>query len=247
MIEKILNEISRLKGELDGYSALEALDYIEAYINTLPEEPIVKGITWKDVNTLDTLINQVRYEFPNGIGEKSFGMAVLEKFQDYQDDIEKPTSEDLEKEIEEEIDNLCELGCYMEDLAKGDSEGVYPLPDNVVKELRKFARHFAEWQENKDKQSLIDNGTVLLTEDEFEKLKRSIIQSEKDKHKMKVILQTEYEKGRFDMREEMMKDAIECIVEDWCGDSPEITIPLNPQDFKTGDKVKIILVKTEQQ
>lgn len=38
MIEKILNEISRLKKELKGYSASEALDYIEAYINTLPEE-----------------------------------------------------------------------------------------------------------------------------------------------------------------------------------------------------------------
>ena len=67
------------------------------------------------------------------------------------------------------------------------------------------------------------------------------------KQQMKESLQTEYEKGRFDMREEMMKDAVECIVEDWCGDSPEITIPLNPQDFKAGNKVKIIICKTEQQ
>lgn len=64
---------------------------------------------------------------------------------------------------------------------------------------------------------------------------------------MKETLQTEYEKGRFDMREELMEDAIECVVEDWCGDSPEITIPLNPQDFNTSDKVKIIIVETEQQ
>ena len=34
MIEKILIEINRLKNELDGYSAREALDYIESYINT---------------------------------------------------------------------------------------------------------------------------------------------------------------------------------------------------------------------
>lgn len=37
-IEKILCEITRLKRELDGYTATEALDYIESYINTLPEE-----------------------------------------------------------------------------------------------------------------------------------------------------------------------------------------------------------------
>ena len=65
--------------------------------------------------------------------------------------------------------------------------------------------------------------------------------------KYKEALQTEYEKGRFDMQQEMMKDAVECIVEDWCGDSPEITIPLKPQDFKAGNKVKIIICKTEQQ
>jgi hypothetical protein len=70
--------------------------------------------------------------------------------------------------------------------------------------------------------------------------------AEWQKQQMKEALQTEYEKGRFDMREEMMKNAVECVVEDWCGDSPEITIPLNPQDFKMGDKVKIIIVKEEQ-
>lgn len=38
MIEKILIEINRLKNELDGYSAREALDYIESYINTLSKQ-----------------------------------------------------------------------------------------------------------------------------------------------------------------------------------------------------------------
>ena len=37
MIEKILNEIHRLKEELDGYSASEGLDYIESYINILQQ------------------------------------------------------------------------------------------------------------------------------------------------------------------------------------------------------------------
>ena len=40
MIDKILSEISRLKNELDGYSAREALDYIESYINTFSKSKL---------------------------------------------------------------------------------------------------------------------------------------------------------------------------------------------------------------
>ncbi len=53
-------------------------------------------------------------------------------------------SQIIEKEIQEEINNLCELSCYMEELLSGDSEGVYPLPDEVKAELVKFAKHFYE-------------------------------------------------------------------------------------------------------
>lgn len=58
MIEKILKEINRLKNELDGYSALEALDYIESYINTLQEESsndLQEEIDkiWKTCNPID--------------------------------------------------------------------------------------------------------------------------------------------------------------------------------------------------
>lgn len=73
----------------------------------------------------------------------------------------------------------------------------------------------AEWQKQKDQE------TIELAED----------------HAMLA--------GMNRMKEEMMENAIESIVEDWCGDFPEVTIPLNPQDFKTGDKVKIIIVKEE--
>lgn len=38
MVEKILTEIYRLKKDLEGYSAVEALDYIESYINILQRE-----------------------------------------------------------------------------------------------------------------------------------------------------------------------------------------------------------------
>lgn len=45
MIEKILIEINRLKNELDGYSAREALDYIESYINTLSKQQVEEPVS----------------------------------------------------------------------------------------------------------------------------------------------------------------------------------------------------------
>jgi hypothetical protein len=62
------------------------------------------------------------------------------------------------------------------------------------------------------------------------------------KHQMKETLQTEYEKGRFDMREEMMKDVVDG--EYWDG---SIYLDNRPTEYKDGDKVKIIIVKEEQQ
>ena len=47
-------------------------------------------------------------------------------------------------------------------------------------------------------------------------------------------------------KEQMMKDAVETTVENWNPDPhPEITIPLNPDEFVSGDKVRIIIVKED--
>ena len=52
---------------------------------------------------------------------------------------------DVEQEIKNEIDNLPNLYCYMEDLFNGnEEEGVYPIPEKVKNELFKFAKHFFE-------------------------------------------------------------------------------------------------------
>ena len=52
---------------------------------------------------------------------------------------------DLKKEIKNEIDNLSNLYCYMEDLFNGnEEEGVYPIPEKVKNELFEFAKHFFE-------------------------------------------------------------------------------------------------------
>ena len=125
------------------------------FIDSLPEEPSVKGITWEDVNMLESLIYQVHNEYPHGIGEKSFGLEVLERFQECQDDVEEH-NEDLEEAA---------INAWDEHVG---------LQLMHIEEVVAFFREAAEWQ----------------------------------KQQMKEVLQTEYEKGRFDMREEMMKNAV---------------------------------------
>jgi hypothetical protein len=75
--------------------------------------------------------------------------------------------------------------------------------------------------------------------------------AEWQKQQMKETLQTEYEKGRFDMREEMMKDAVIA----WVNTYESVTNPydnevsfitnLSPSKFKNKETVKIIIVKEE--
>lgn len=81
-----------------------------------------------------------------------------------------------------------------------------------------IARHFAEWQKEKDKQ------LVGATQ--------------------KISHQHGYGEGRADMREEIMKDAVEGIV----GGHTDIPAFINLEiehkpNVKVGDKVKIIIVK----
>ena len=43
-------------------------------------------LNWEDINKLEVFINNVHNEYPNGIGQKSFGEEVLEKFREYKGD-----------------------------------------------------------------------------------------------------------------------------------------------------------------
>ena len=86
-----------------------------------------------------------------------------------------------------------------------------------------------------------------VSEHELKIFKAAIeLQKQKDQETIELAEDHAMLAGMNKMKEEMMGNAIESIVEDWCGDSPDVTIPLNPQYFKTGDKVKIIIVKEEQ-
>lgn len=70
-------------------------------------------------------------------------------------------------------------------------------------------------------------------------------------NQMKEALQNEYEKGRFDMRDEMMKDAVYA----WVNTYESVTNPydnqvsfitnLSPSKFKNKETVKIIICKNE--
>ena len=51
---------------------------------------------------------------------------------------------DLEKEVHSQMDLLCNLLCYMDELSNGASEGIYPLPEKVIENLQRFAKHFFE-------------------------------------------------------------------------------------------------------
>ncbi len=64
------------------------------------------------------------------------------------------------------------------------------------------------------------------------------------KEQRKETLQTEYEKGRFDIREEMMKDAVDATILDVNAQTIEFGLwPEKLLDIKEGDKVKIIIIK----
>ncbi len=65
-----------------------------------------------------------------------------------------------------------------------------------------------------------------------------------DAQTIKEALRTEYEKGRYDMREEMMKEAINARIS--FGQQVLMKKPVPTSIAKDGDKVKLIIVKEER-
>lgn len=62
-----------------------------------------------------------------------------------------------------------------------------------------------------------------------------------------VLFNKGVEEGRRLEREDMLKDAAEVTVENWNPDPhPEVTIPLNSDKFIAGDKVKVIVLKDNE-
>lgn len=67
--------------------------------------------------------------------------------------------------------------------------------------------------------------------------------SEEQIEELRTHLMAMFLEGAGWQKEKMMKEAVDAIVEDWNTDpEPEITIPLNPEEFTCGDKVRVIII-----
>lgn len=147
----------------------------------------------------------------------SVGQGRVEAFNDILQFIDSLPEEHASEDLEKEIGKYTTNHLLKK---RNHSTGVYHL---TQKDCDDIARHFAEWQKKKDQE------TIELAED----------------HAMLA--------GMNKIKEEMMKDAVETIiVNDWqYGKDPDhAVIPAIHQridGFNVGDKVRIIIVKTEQQ
>ena len=128
----------------------------------------------------------------------------------------------VSKENQQEYETLTDLEDFIDSFPKE------PTSEDLIEEIDKI------WKTCNP----IDEGmgveTANIHIEQFDDIARHF--AEWQKNKMKEALQTEYEKGRFDMREEMMKDAIDGkITLDLDGN-----ISLDCSDvLYVGDKVKI--------
>ena len=115
--------------------------------------------------------------------------------------------------------------------------------EDLAKEISKWRNHYISVLDNNLR---IDLRDIEVIANHFAEWQLS---------QMKEILRTEYEKGRFDMREEMMKDALDgCVTLIVKSDTSSRNLFISTQQlykelqkYDDGDKVKIIIFKPEQQ
>lgn len=162
----------------------------------------------------------INFPHERNIVEKVFGAGNLESWE-YEEakKLVLLAKEELLKDLELNKESSSED--LAKEISKWRNHYISVLDNNLridLRDIEVIANHFAEWQLSQ----------------------------------MKENLRTEYEKGRFDMREEMIKDAISCNV-DWY-DGFRLDYTQEQQDdillklgADVGDKVKIIIVKEEQQ
>lgn len=195
-----------------------------------------------DIERIKQEIERLKHNTPNAYDLSRF--MLLEEIESFINSLpEEPASEDLEEEIQR---------AYY-DKSLYDADNIDRTDFNCI------ARHFAEWQKQQDEELFKDDSWNYIEElypntSQEEKLrlydisiKSRLAGANTIKQQMKETLQTEYEKGRFDMREEMMKTLVEGeIVKDIHNQLKVTSEPLNDTFGKFGDRVKIIIVKEEQ-
>jgi len=182
--------------------------------------------------------------------------------------------EDLEEEIKNYIkDNFFGSGSigFLSNRTKGELDSV---------DVANIARHFAEWGRNhfENKSEMVSkdleeaatkwnetasfqpfymqldcNGNPCEVKQDIITHKESFkAGAEWQKQQMKETLQTEYEKGLYDMREEMMKDAVDATIFSELKGSDGSLFQAKTERFrinsvKISDRIKVIPIKPEQQ
>lgn len=185
-IQLIKQEIGRL---LDEYPMSRGLlKHLNKFIDSLPEEP--KCIYNK---TLDERKKFCKY----------CSAACIARIE------EEPVSEDFEEEIVSWLKNGNITDTRYDNYADSDIEAT--------------ARHFAEWQKQQD-YKMYAHISLKDIHDAWQELKKNKPDIEnypavcfqkgadwRENH-MKELFRTEYEKGRFDMREELLKDTADATI-----------------------------------
>jgi len=139
---------------------------------------------------------------------------------------EEPMNDDLEQEIQRHLKDCLDV--------KFPTTNI----DCIKMDVEFTARHFAKWQEEKDKRILQEEGLMIMPDEQFETMKRSLIKLSEEK-------------------KNMIKEAVEGIVHRFCSDkiaaihyNDPSGIPMSfytlSKGLKAGDKVKIIIIKEER-
>lgn len=185
----------------------------------------------------------------------------LERIEQILDDFNKTNNNTIDNGIVSAKKNICKhIKSFIDSLPEEPvSENLGAAEKYAHTVINLAFKNGSEWQKQQDEElfskdswTYIEENYPDITEEEKLRLydisiKSRLAGAETFKEKMKETLQTEYEKGRFDMREEMMiKDAIDATILDI--DAQTIEFGLWPEkllDIKEGDKVKIIIIKKE--
>ena len=139
---------------------------------------------------------------------------------------EESVSDDLEQEIQRHLKDCLDVKFPTTDI------------ESIKKDVEFTARHFAKWQEEKDKRILQEEGLMIMPDEQFETMKRSLIKLSEEK-------------------ENMMKEALEGIVHRFCSDEiaaihyndpsgVPMSCYMSSKGLKPGDKVKIVIFKEAQ-
>lgn len=121
---------------------------------------------------------------------------------------DEPINEDFEKEVEK---------MWAQESKCRDTD--YTIAELTKQDYEDCARHFANWQKQKDVEVLLNHAKCI---------------DESYKKGIKI--------GKAEMKQQMMKNAIcTTMQEDDCGDI--VPTIVNQKGFKVGDKVKIIILK----